>query len=72
MKALEFRTQITAENTLALPPEISAQLSPDQTVRVLLLVSGVEEKEDWNRLTAEQFLMGYAESDAIYDQLPTR
>jgi hypothetical protein len=26
--------------------------------------------EDWARLTLDQFLAGYAESDAIYDEMP--
>jgi hypothetical protein len=33
-------------------------------------VSESTEDEAWQRLTTEQFFKGYAESDAIYDQLP--
>ena len=29
------------------------------------------EDQDWTRLAAEQFLRGYAPSDAIYDELST-
>lgn len=29
------------------------------------------EDQDWSHLTAGQFLKGYAESDAIYDELST-
>lgn len=29
-----------------------------------------QEDEVWERLSAEEFLKGYAESDAIYDELP--
>jgi hypothetical protein len=28
------------------------------------------EAADWERLAAQEFLQGYAESDAVYDQLP--
>gem|GEM_PF-2556120 len=30
------------------------------------------EKEDWARLTAEQFFQGYSDSDSIYDKLSCR
>jgi len=72
MKAFEFETSLTSPNTLSIPPEIGAQLSSDQRVRVLLLVSDADEDEDedWARLTTEQFLKGYDDSDAIYDNLP--
>jgi hypothetical protein len=30
------------------------------------------EDHEWARLTAEQFLQGYADGDAIYDELPAR
>jgi hypothetical protein len=29
------------------------------------------EEQDWQRLVTEQFFKGYAESDSIYDSLPT-
>lgn len=35
------------------------------------LGAAAAEDQDWAQLTAEQFLKGYASSDAIYDELPT-
>ena len=35
-----------------------------------MLVAEPSEDEDWANLTREQFLRGYSEEDAIYDQLP--
>lgn len=73
MKALEFGTHINPDNTLTVPPEVAAQVQPGQAVRILLLVAEPDEEDaDWKRLTAEQFFNGYAESDAIYDQLSSR
>ena len=48
--------------------ELAEQLDPDETVRVILVVQ--TEDEDWDRLAAEEFLKGYADGDAIYDELP--
>jgi hypothetical protein len=72
MKAFEFSAQVTSQETLQIPPEVASQLREGQPVRVLLLVGEAEEDADWARLTAEQFLRGYDDGDAIYDNLPGR
>ena len=54
---------------LKLPADIAAQISGDDQVRVVLLVGDDQEDEDWNRLTAEQFLAGYSSGDGIYDNV---
>ncbi|MCI0475250.1 MAG: hypothetical protein L0Y55_03310 [Anaerolineales bacterium] len=69
MKAFEFQTNLTPSQTLALPDELKAQLSPGSSVRVILLLPEPVEEAEWKHLTAEQFFRGYAESDRIYDQL---
>jgi hypothetical protein len=69
MKLLEFQTQIPADGTLKLPPDIAAQILGDDNVRVVLVVGDSSENEDWKRLTAERFLAGYSPSDDIYDAL---
>ena len=40
-----------------------------QPVRVLLLVPENQEDQGWEQLAAAEFGMGYADSDAIYDEL---
>ena len=69
MKVLEFQTQIPTDGTLQLPPDIAAQILGDDPVRVVLVVGESSEDEAWRKLTADRFLAGYAESDAIYDNL---
>jgi hypothetical protein len=69
MKALEFQASLSAEGTLPVPTEIATQLEHDRPIRVILLVPEGDEDEEWERLSAEEFLHGYAESDAIYDNL---
>ncbi len=69
MKAFEFETNLTLNRTVELPAELKAQIAPGSSVRVILLLPEVNEESDWKRLTAEQFLKGYAESDSIYDNL---
>jgi len=69
MQAFEFHSHLNPGNTLTVPEAIAGQLQAQQSVRVILLVSDREEERDWLRFGNEQFLKGYAESDAIYDQL---
>jgi hypothetical protein len=69
MKILEFQTEIRTDDTVKVPPEISAQIQKDQPIRVILLISESTDDHQWANLTAEQFMKGYADSDAIYDQL---
>lgn len=70
MKAIEFQTQVYPDQTLTIPPHVVAQLSAQHDVRVRLLIPESHEDEAWERLSAEEFLQGYAEGDAIYDELP--
>ncbi len=72
MKAVAFETQVHADQTLPIPSSVAAELPTGQTVRVLVLLPDSSDDADWERLTAEQFLKGYADSDAIYDQLSGR
>ncbi len=69
MKAYEFPTKINRDGSIELPEGLKWVLPADQNVRVILLVDETtDEQTEWDQLTAEQFLAGYAEADAIYDQ----
>jgi hypothetical protein len=72
MKALEFLGQIDANNSIEVPPEVAAQLQQGQAIRVIVLMPDTTDDMDWSRLTMDQFLSGYSESDAIYDNLPVK
>ena len=70
MKALEFETRVNPDQTLTVPAELAQELPAERAIRVLLLVPESAEEEEWERLTAEEFLKGYGEGDSVYDQLP--
>jgi hypothetical protein len=72
MSTVEFWTQVSPDRTLAVPPEAAAKLSPHQRVRVIVLIPDADSDAEWSRLTADQFVAGYAATDAIYDELPAR
>ena len=69
MKPFEFQTSIAPDAVLKIPPALAAEIDPDKPVRVTLQVPDGDEEVQWAELTQEQFLKGYADSDAIYDNL---
>ncbi len=72
MRAYEFPAKVTQEGQLEIPDPIRERLQVEHAVRVIVLVyepdDEVSEQANWERLTAEQFLAGYSDADAIYDQ----
>jgi hypothetical protein len=72
MKAVEFDSRLNPDKTLTVPPSVAGDIPQGQAVRVLVLFAESAEDQDWERLAASEFATGYAESDAIYDQLSSR
>jgi hypothetical protein len=69
MQAVEFTSEVTERGELPVPSDIAKTLPHSKKVRVILLFPSDEEEDaDWSRLTAEQFINGYAPGDAIYDK----
>ena len=69
MPVWEFQSHLTPNKTIAVPQDVASQLQPSESVRVVLVTGENGDDADWKRMTAEQFLKGYASSDDIYDQL---
>jgi len=70
MKAYEVPVKISSKGELKLPESLLALLPLGQVVRVIVLVpepSDLENGSAWLRLTEEQFLAGYDETDTVYD-----
>lgn len=72
MKAVEFVSQINSNQALSVPASVAESIPPGQTVRVLLLIPDNDTAQEWEHLAATEFGQGYADSDAIYDQLSDR
>jgi hypothetical protein len=72
MKAYEFPGRIAQDGNIPLPEAVRSELRAEQVVRVILLVDEPEPSEDeaaWAELSARQFFEGYAQEDAVYDDL---
>ena len=63
---------MTSDGKLEVPDAFCEEFRRMQEVRVIVLISepmdAQYEEHAWARLTAEQFLDGYSDTDAIYDQ----
>ena len=70
MNAYEFQTTVTSDHKLNIPDALFGKFEAHKTIRVIVLINeSADEEQAWAHLTAEQFLAGYNDSDAVYDQL---
>ena len=72
MKAVEFQAQLNSDLTLTVPASVRDDVPVGRVVRVLVLVPDTDTDKEWEQLAAVDFGQGYADSDAIYDQLSGR
>jgi hypothetical protein len=72
MKAVEFQSQLSTEQTLAVPAAVADRIPVGRQVRVLVLIAENDVDQEWEKLAAMEFGQGYADGDAIYDQLSSR
>lgn len=70
MQALEFSTVLNQDLQIEIPEDYRDFLSKRSKLRIIILVED-DELEDisWKSTVSEQFLKGYSEEDAIYDNL---
>ena len=69
MRAVEFKSKIR-EDKILIPRRIRSELynGAEKSVRVIVFLEDTEEKA-YRQMTKSQFLGGYANSDAIYDEI---
>jgi hypothetical protein len=72
MKAVEFESVLTPEQMLIVPADAATKIPKGKSLRVLILIEDDDDRLQWEQLTALEFGQGYAEGDAIYDQLSVR
>lgn len=72
MKAYEMPVKISDDGKLELPQNFVKLLPHDKLIKIILLIPELDENiedKEWSKLTADQFLNGYSDSDSIYDRL---
>ena len=70
MKAVEFISELKKDQILV-PMSAAKQLPKKEKVKVIVYFQENDDDEkDWDRFTAQEFLKGYSDEDAIYDNFP--
>jgi hypothetical protein len=67
MKAYEYYAEILPDGHLSIPDKIKNILTGESKIRVMLLLE--DEEAVWRNFTVAEFMSGYNEKDAIYDNL---
>jgi hypothetical protein len=67
MKAYEYFAEVLPDGHLSIPEDLKEKLNTNSKIRVMLLID--DEETAWNSLSMSQFLKGYSEKDALYDNL---
>lgn len=67
MKAYEYVAEILPHGHLSIPDKIRDILTGESKIRVMLLLE--DEEEAWRNFTVAEFMSGYSEKDAVYDNL---
>ncbi|MBI4876271.1 MAG: hypothetical protein HY822_16670 [Acidobacteria bacterium] len=76
MKTVDFTGELTRNGQIAVPPEIAAQVPPEQQIQVILQWGASEDDDTWRTAGRGRFEAAYAEEDSVYERLihdtPTR
>ena len=69
MKAVEFQSTLSSDQTLKVPATVADTIPQGQTLRVLILIAENDAELEWEQLAAVDLGTGYVESDTVYDQI---
>jgi hypothetical protein len=69
MKAVEFEGIVNPDGQIVVPPEIAGQLTPGESLHVVLQWSKTGEDATWRAEGLRRFESAYAPEDAVYEQL---
>ncbi|MEW6740096.1 MAG: hypothetical protein ACOYU2_04625 [Nitrospirota bacterium] len=67
MRAYEYMAELLPDGHLSVPEKIKNMLTGESKIRVMLLLE--DEEAAWRNFTVAEFMSGYDEKDAIYDNL---
>ncbi len=67
MEAYEYVAKVSPDGYFSVPEHLIDKLSRAPAVRVMLFLDN--DDASWKNFTLSEFLEGYAEKDAVYDEL---
>jgi hypothetical protein len=69
LNTADFRSELTPNGQIAVPPEIAARVPPGEPVRVSLQWGASEDDAAWRAVARRQFEAAYAADDSVYELL---
>ena len=69
MKTAGFRSELTPNGQIAVPPEIAAQVPSGEQIQVLLSWGISDEDAVWREAGRRRFEGAYAADDSVYESL---
>jgi uncharacterized FlgJ-related protein len=67
MKTYEYYAEILEDGHMSIPENIRDKLKAETKIKVILMFD--DEEKAWDAIAMSQFLKGYSDKDAIYDNL---
>ena len=69
MKNADFRSELTPNGQITVPPEIAAQVPPGAQIQVVLWWGISEDDAAWREAGRKRFEAAYAADDSVYESL---
>ena len=69
MKTADFRSELTPNGQIAVPPEIASQVPPGEQIQVVLQWGVSDDDSAWPAAGRRQFEAAYDADDSVYEQL---
>ena len=71
MNAYEIPISINNEGLVLIPKDILKKLPKEKILKAIIMIpeNNIFESDEWKKMTANEFLMGYSEEDCIYDRI---
>jgi hypothetical protein len=69
MKTADFRSELTPNGQIAVPPEIASQVPPGEPIQVVLQWGISDDDTAWRAAGRRQFESAYAADDSVFEQL---
>jgi hypothetical protein len=67
MKAYDYYAEVLPGGHLSVPEDLRDKLAVDSKIRVMLLLE--DDETVWNAHAISQFMKGYSDNDALYDNV---
>jgi hypothetical protein len=69
MRSIEFKSTISRDGQITIPPDVAHQIPQGETLQVVVLWEQSDVDADWRVAGLRRFEAAYAPEDSVYEQL---